>query len=236
MRSARRLDAVALLLLLGGGALFGWGRAHQAGTLSVQTALATPPLPVAAQLALAGPFRGWMADADLLAAFSVYYLMTHPEPGQAGERPRLARHLASLLDAASRLDPRFKDVHRVTGGVLAFEPGYARQAIAIMERGARAGTDWEPPLVAGFLAHELLGDDDWAVRLLKLAATKPGAPPLALGVAARIIAKRHSIGDSVRFLRAMERSLPEEYRGAIELRIRKLRGDAARDGAGKEGE
>ncbi|MDX8402213.1 MAG: hypothetical protein R8K47_06235, partial [Mariprofundaceae bacterium] len=233
MFSARRPDAVAMLLLLAGGALFGWGRAHQTQVLPVQTALVTAPMPAAAQLALAGPFRGWMADADLLAAFSVYYLISHPEPGQAAARPRLVQHLAALLDAASRLDPRFKDVYRVTGGVLSFQPGQAARAITIMERGAMAGEDWETPLVAGFLAHELLGDDARAVRLLKLAATKPGAPPMALGVAARIIAKRHSVEDSVRFLEGMKRSLPKEYHGAIDARIARLRANAM-EGAPKE--
>ncbi len=176
------------------------------------------------QSVAAGPAPGLAADYNIVAFSTLFYEVSSRQLSQQ-EKMRAYEYLFNYIDQAQRFDPWFWDVYRLAIGITGFVPEYTRKVILLTERGAHhRNWDWEPPFLAGFLAHNLLNDDRLAVRLLQLSATRPGAPPLALGLAAKFLAgEKGGKQEGIAFLEYMRRLLPKEYHDYIEQRIARLK-------------
>lgn len=219
--SGARLWRLGCLVL--GLALFGWGRLHQGPDLQASFDFQTGALGPEAQHAFFGPFRGWGADYNLLMLFNVYDRIIRAGTGEQRKK-QLWQYVAQRLRAASELDPRFKDTYRLATGLLAFHEGQTALAVDLLERGAAARPrDWEEPLLAGFLAETQLHQHDRALKLLNMAAVRPNAPPLAIGLASRIILGQAGAKEAIAFLEELKTRLPEGYQREIDKRIRRLR-------------
>jgi len=132
-------------------------------------------------------------------------------------------YLMEYLQHASILDPYFYDTYRLTSGLLAFQSNHTRDALDILTHGAENRTwDWETPLIAGFLAHNLLQDNRLAFDLMKRASSRPGAPPLVVSLAARFLADMEGAETGLQFLHYMKSIMPKGYSKPIDDRIKML--------------
>lgn len=179
-------------------------------------------VPVTLQKVIAGPCQGLAADANILSVFTIYDLIR--SRSLSPEQQKHAwKQLSGYLDAASQIDPWFKDTYRLSSGLLAFSPDGMNDAINILQRGSSARTwDWETPFLAGFIAHDRLHDDKMAFEFMKLAAQRPDAPPSAIRLASKFLNNESGIDVSIIFLEQMLKMLPERYHAPIKQRIKEL--------------
>jgi len=220
-----RTHVLGASILLLGVMLFGWGRLHQGPERHASFDFQTGALGAGVQRVIFGPFRGWGADYNLLMLFNVYDRII--QAGTVEQRKKqLWQYVAQRLQAASHLDPSFKDTYRLTSGLLAFHEGQAALAVDLLMRGASSRPwDWEEPLLAGFLAETYLHQHEKAVDLLNMAARRPNAPPLAIGLASRIVLRQAGPETAIEFLEKIRAGLPRAYQREIDKRIRRLRAE-----------
>lgn len=197
------------------------GNVHRMKNPYFQINTHTGALPPTIQKIIAGPFLGSAADYNILQVFTLYSALN--QVSDKNRQSQLWEHIKNRLTTASQQDPYFKDIYRITSGLLAFQPGYENAAIKILERGGKfRAWDWEPLFIAGFLAHELINDNKLATTLLQQSAQRPNAPPIAAGVAAKIIQQDHGSEASIRFLEQMKSTLPAEYQQGLQQRINRI--------------
>ena len=170
--------------------------------------------------AVSGQVPTLAADFQVLRFFDVYYAI------QKHQKKDEAIYLVTYLKNASLLDPYFFDIYRLASGLLPFDLGLAEQSIHLLERGAEALPDnWEIPFFAGFIAHQQLGDDKTAFRMMKLVIDRPNAPDIAVHLAAKFLAKTNSKADAILFLQSLLLTMPESYREDIKRQIQRLRSE-----------
>lgn len=221
---------VAWAMILAGGVLYGSSRVFAPGAHLRSSVWETGPSPLILQTILAGPDRGLMADMDVLSVFSLNDdLRMHRFAG--GQAHKAWGYLAAYLERAQALDPRFQDTYRLALGLLGYTEGFQSKAVGILELGAEANPqNWQYPFFGGFIAHDQLHDDDRAYRLMSMAVRRPGVPPLALGLAARFLAKDRSPEASLRFLELMRQMMPPAYKAPLQARIQRLKQQYHLDG------
>jgi hypothetical protein len=228
---------IAWVMILAGGLLYGLSRAFAPGGHLRASVWETGPSPQILQSILAGPERGLMADMDVVSVFSLYDDIHHHRLTNKQQLMRWWGYLASYLERAQAMDPRFQDTYALAGGLLGYTYGFQDRAVDILERGAKANPkNWRYPFTAGFLAHDQLHDDARAHRLLMMAIRRPGVPPEVVGVAANLLAKDKGLAASIQFLEIMEKMMPPFYRGPIQTRIKRIKkrygsGSGAQTGA-----
>jgi len=154
---------------------------------------------------VAGPVPGLWADQAILEIFNIYNVA---KDSPAEERPQWWRMLSYQLHRALALDSRFRDAYRLTEGLLAYEPGFSIDAVDLLERSARDAESGEYLLVASFLAHQDLHDDERAIRLASMAATKQDTSLLAAGFAARLVQQGKGCEAAIAFLQQRKYLLP----------------------------
>lgn len=214
----------SILIILGlTGFLIGKDMGTEISSNQLLSMTETGPSPVLAQAIFAGPAPGLAADTNILGVFHVYSLIKDASLSNK-EHSLLWNNLKTYLNQASLLDPYFYDTYRLTSGLLAFQDEHARDAIGIMEYGSQYRTwDWETPMIAGFLAYELLQDNRLAFNLMKLSTSRPDVPPLAISLAARFLAKDKGEDAGIQFLQYMKSIMPKAYSKPIDDRIEKLK-------------
>lgn len=181
------------------------------------------PAPVLLDLSLAGPLRGLASDFDLLHVFSIYHAASQEQKTQGSTE--LWPVMAAYLQRAQEMDPRFFDVYRLSGTLLAYDAKMPHLAVQLLEKGAEQLKDnWELPFIAGFLAYDQLKDNQLAYRLMKEAAVRPDTPPLTVHLAARFLAKDEGNSAGIAFLQTMIQLLPEGYHAGLKKRISELEG------------
>lgn len=181
------------------------------------------PAPVLLDLSLAGPLRGLASDFYLLHVFSIYQAASQEQKSRGSTE--LWPVMAAYLQRAQEMDPRFFDVYRVSGALLAYDAKMPRAAVQLLEKGAdQLGDNWELPFLAGFLAYDQLKDNSLAYSLMKKAAVRPDAPPLTVHLAARFLAKDEGNSAGIAFLQTMIELLPEGYHAGLKQRISELQG------------
>lgn len=143
-----------------------------------QSYLSVPPLPLAQMVA---GFRNLAADAWYLR-FSSYwgYQLTHG---------RHFQNLAPILTLITDLDPKFMQAYEL-GSIALGDSGQVREAVALLDKGAKAQPDdyWYP-YQAGLTLFFFSDDFMAAAHAFERAATKPNAPPSASYFAARMYEK-----------------------------------------------
>ncbi|MDT8375231.1 MAG: hypothetical protein RQ867_00680 [Mariprofundaceae bacterium] len=183
------------------------------------------PAPVLLDTALAGPVRGLASDFDVLHVFSIYQAanLEQKRQGSTGLWPVMAAY----LQRAQEMDPRFFDVYRLSGALLAYDAKMPHLAVQLLEKGtAQLENNWELPFIAGFLTYDQLRDNRLAYSLMKEASIRPDAPPLAVHLAARFLARDEGNAAGIAFLQAMIELLPEGYHAGLKQRISELQRSA----------
>ena len=180
IRSAAVVGAVVLLLALAAGLRLALERRFDAGERHPR-AVYIPSGPLLRRAALS--FDPLMADLFWIRAVQHY-----GRARLAGGGEGRYEYLQPLLDAATTLDPRFDAAYR-TGAIFLAEPppngpGRPDQALALLEKGARAMPErWEYPYDMGFIHYSWLRDyraaADWFQRAAEVRGSPWWLPPLA---------------------------------------------------------
>jgi len=170
----RRLLTLAAVLALGAAAVVSGARLHaipEPDALGKQ--LLYLPTPEILKLASLGN-QGLMAD--LLFIWSIQYYSQF-----AVDEKFL--YLETVFDLVTDLDPRYFDAYRIGALIMTLQrfgdPAQHKAAIVrLYDKGLRNMPEsWELAEVAAWDAHLVLNDQELAVRWMKAAAERPGAPP-----------------------------------------------------------
>lgn len=171
-----------------------------------------------------GPAQGLGADFAILKVFSIYYDATRLN----NNNPSVWDAMYRTLIRAQRLDPEFTDTYHMGVITLAYDAKMPKEAIKLSELGSIATPDnWQIPFVGGFIAYDVLQDYHKSAELMSRAARSPNAPPLAIKLAGRFIAKDSGKADGIVFLQSMLKVLPEQYHAGILMRIEELSSEEA---------
>jgi hypothetical protein len=180
---------------------------------------AAVPLPAEALSALAGEFKGMVANYLLLEATSFIgsTQKATTEDWDAVER---------LLDQSSQLDPYFKQTYRVSQSTLAWDADKVEAAIGILERSEKhLPWDWQPGFFIGFDYHYFKKDNKTAARKLMETSKIPDAPlPLAT-LASRLASKSGQTSAAIDLLSAIYADTDDEQtKEMLRIRIHALKG------------
>ena len=211
-----RLALIATLI-----AAIGWGRSN---TPSQQELLPLTTSPWSENHALwsrawAGPVPAFSADMAVLNIFNIYAQATATP---AENRAPWWSALKYQLRLGQSMDPYFRDIYRLTEGLLAYEAQEMREAIEILGMSEPYLNSSDPLLVAAFIAHQELKNDQLALSLAKRAANQPDSSPLVIGFTSNIIQGQSGCRAALAFLNSRLDSVPEKYQQGIVRRIRKL--------------
>jgi len=165
---------------------------------------------------LSGNLPGLVADFKILDFISLVY-----------ENKRHHENYSGLiyddLRYANFLDPRFHDVYRLASSVLAYDEKMPNEALNLLEIGVDAIPDrWEMPFLGGFIAHEQLGDNPKAFKLMNIASKRKDAPPSTAFIAVRFLENESTKEDVILFLQGLKSTMPEIYQQGIDRRILEL--------------
>lgn len=211
-----RLTLVAALIFT-----IGWGRSNTPARQELSPLSTSPWTERQAlwQRARAGPVPAFAADMAVLNIFNIYAQAT---AASVENRAAWWAALNYQLHLAQNMDPYFRDVYRLTEGLLAYEAQDMQGAINILSKSEPHLNSSDPLLVAAFIAHQELKNEILALSLARKAADKPDASPLVLGFASSLIKGQSGCKASLSFLRSRMNTLPEKYQKGIIRRIRKL--------------
>lgn len=180
---------------------------------------ATTATPAWLEKATWGPLQGLGADFAILKVFSIYYDGTHVKQADNAVWHAMKRTLYRAHD----LDPLFIDTYHMGVITLAYDAKMPKEAVRLAELGGEAMPhNWQIPFTGGFIAYDVLQDYRTASRLMLRAANTPEMPVLAVGLAARFMAKDTGPEDGIAFLKGMLHVLPEQYHHGIHERIKEL--------------
>jgi len=170
-----------------------------------------------AEIIAAGPLRGMMADFRMLDVFALYYEASQKRDSQA------LQYLPVYLNRAQNLDPKFFDVYRLAGSILAYDAHMPEASVALLRKSFEQRPDaWEFPFFAGFIAHDLLHDDKLAFDLISVAVGRKGTPPFLATLASRFLQSTATTQDAIAFLQGIIKVMPPEYQAGVKLRIQEL--------------
>jgi hypothetical protein len=127
------------------------------------------------------------------------------------------------LRRAQAMDPYFKDVYRLTEGLLGYEALRWQDAVNILASSEPWLNSADPLLAASFIAHQYLHNNTLAIRLAKQAIKKPDASQLTIGFAAALIRKQSGCKLALAFLESRLHTLPGQYRQGILFKMQQLR-------------
>ena len=217
MRAAVGQLAVACLLLVA----IVWGRSvsHFPPLAGASETLHWSSSQQLLDRAWAGAVPGIAADVAVLEIYNIY--------ARAGREPKQNAPWRDQLDfelhRAQAMDPYFRDVYRLTEGLLAYEAQRWQEAVELLAGSEPWLNSADPLLAASFIAHQYMGDNALAIRLARKAITKPDASDLTIGFATALIRRQGGCGMALAFLETRLHTLPARYRQGILNRIQRYR-------------
>ena len=171
------------------------------------------------QRAMAGPLPAIAADIAVLHVFNIY--------AQSLDSPQLSERvwwpaLYHQLRTAQAMDPYFRDVYRLTEGLLAYEAKRMAQAVELLSMSEPYLNSSDPLLVASFIAHQELHNDPLAIDLAKRASSKTDVQAFTIGYTVSLLKKRNNCHTALQFLLDRLHHIPEHFQQGIRNRIHKL--------------
>lgn len=208
----------------------GWGRANTPDRQEFApiTTYAWSQKQAVWKRAWAGPVPGFASDMAVLDIFNIYAQAT--EASEA-ERPPWWAALKFQLQLGQELDPYFRDIYRLTEGLLAYEAKEMESAVQILSRSEPYLQSSDPLLVAAFIAHQELNNGPLAQSLAIRATEQKDSNEITLGFASNIIKGQSGCKAALDFLRNRLKNMPEKYQHGIARRIKRLQ-----EGEGCQGE
>ncbi|MCK4518512.1 MAG: hypothetical protein KAU12_00185 [Candidatus Omnitrophica bacterium] len=133
-------------------------------------------------------------------------------------------YLYQLLDAATDLSPRFKDVYEFGAIILTFEVDNPDLSSRLLEKAIKNNPDyWRFPFYLSFNNFFYLNNFETAAHYMKEAAILPGSPAYLTGLTARLYSKAGEPETALTFLyQIYEDSDDERVREKIKLRIKEV--------------
>ncbi|MCJ8503059.1 hypothetical protein [Desulfatitalea alkaliphila] len=187
--------------------------------LNYRLRVSAAPLPPSILKALAGEFKGVVADYLLLEAASFLGGNLEPDEREWGM-------VAHLLEQSSILDPYFKQTYVIAQGILPWHAEKYDETITILERSNRHRYwDWRPGFFIGFNHFYFYKDHSAASAALMEASLVPGAPPTLATWASRLASKVGQYQSAIDFLAGMYESTEDEH----QKRLLKKRMTAVQD-------
>lgn len=167
---------------------------------------------------ISGPYKGLMADyLNIKAAvFMGGSWQVTEEDWEA---------VYTLLKQSLFLDPLFFQTGYYTQGLLAWRQNMHRRATEmLLYHAEQRYWDWEPMFYVGFNYFYYLKDNESAAKYLKLSAERPGAPPIAASLAARIAQKAGQTITAIGLLKTMyenaeEGPIKEQYEKRLQAHL-----------------
>jgi len=214
-----RILVVAVLI-----ALISWGRTTAAAQHEMDVAESSSWSDRQAlwHRAWAGAVPGLAADMAILKIFNIY---ARAQAMPTKERAPWWAALHYRLQLAQHMDPYFRDVYRLTEGLLAYEAQAMHAAVTLLSNSEPWLHSADPLLVASFIAHQELKDASLAIALAKRSAAQPDGSTLALDFATRLIHRQSGCHVALAFLESRLHTMPEPYQQGILRRIEQLRED-----------
>jgi hypothetical protein len=169
--------------------------------------------------AWAGPVPGFAADMAVLNIFNIY---AQAQAIPAEERAPWWLALKYQLQLGQYMDPYFRDIYRLTEGLLAYEAQDMQGAVNILSISEPYLNSSDPLLVAAFIAYQELKDNTLAVSLAKRAADKPDSSTLTLGFATSLIRGKSGCKAALAFLYSRLDVVPAKYQQGIIRHIKRL--------------
>ena len=174
--------------------------------------------------AKAGVVPDLMADFRVLDVFSIYY------DAKYRNKPDLLSYIDPYLQRAQALDPKFFDVYRLAGSILAYDAKLPKASINLLQKGIIERPDvWEFPFYAGFIAHDLLNDDKLAFDLMSQVQIRKDTPSIVLTLASRFLASSATVEDAIVFLQSLLQVIPKGNQDGIKARIKELKEELQKD-------
>jgi len=218
MKAATMMGAIACLLIFA----ISWGR-NAADFSKIHMQPNAPVWTSGQQLltrAWAGAVPALAADFSILNIFDSY---DHMRKSSHQDREKWVDQLSFQLHKAQSMDPYFKDVYRLTEGLLAYEGNRISDAIDLLSGSDPWMNSADPLIAASSLAHYDLNNDKLAISLANKAITKPDAQDLTIGFATSLIRQNSGCKEAVTFLYSRLKTLPERYRQGIVSRIKRYK-------------
>ncbi len=205
--------------------------AHVAVSLEVQSirqgvirqAEVMVPLPAPVLKLVALDYRNLVADWLFSRTLSFHGgKLTRKEPID----DETYRIIYNRLDVASELDPYFVDPYFFGQAVLTWGAGMPQEANRLLDRGRRfRPDDWNIPFFMGFNAFYFLHDNAQAAAYLMEASRRPGGPPFAALLAARLASRSGGTDTSIAFLQQLAAQTEDPAtRRLIQRRLEALKG------------
>lgn len=206
--------------------LIGYGFSHvrvddYRADITYKLHAAAVPIPTELIVALAGEFKGLVADYLLLEAASFngsrQSFQANPEDWDS---------VARLLQQSNALDPYFRSTYFLAHSTLPWRAHKYDENVAILENSKKHLTwDWYPGFFLGFTYFYFLKDKLTASKELMEASKIPGAPFSLATMASRLAAEAGQIAAAIDFLTVMyENSEDDNARNQLRDRILALHG------------
>jgi hypothetical protein len=177
--------------------------------LSNRLQVSAAPLPPILLKALAGEFKGIVADYLLLEAASFI-----GGDAKIGDKEWTA--VARLLEQSSVLDPYFKQTYSLAQGTLPWHAQKFDETFAILERSRQHRTwDWIPGFFIAFNHFYFFEDHTAASEALMTASRVHAAPPALATWAARLASKTGQFQAAIEFLAGTYESTEDEQQKAM---------------------
>jgi len=204
-------NLITLLILI---AAIWWGRTVAPLPASDSTSLHWQSEQLLSSRAMAGAVPGLAADLAVLEVFNLF--------AGSDSNPEWRQGLHYQLRTAQAMDPHFRDVYRLTEGLLAYEAHMWPESVALLAASETALNSADPLLAAGFIANTEMHDRAMAIDLAKRAIDKPDARNLTIGFASRLITAENGCSAALAYLQSRLKTLPERLHQSVEHRIRRL--------------
>lgn len=162
-------------------------------------------------------YRNVMADLLWFQATNYF--------GKQFRRSRSYPWLARMCDIITDLDPRAAHVYRFAGAILPWEAKQPEEGVRLLVKGANAlPGDWILPFYAGFTYYYFLDDIPQAADMMRRAAARPNAPPIAHRMLTRLLHRQRATESAVLFLEELLRTTKDEtVRRSIEEHLLEAR-------------
>ncbi|RMH21360.1 MAG: hypothetical protein D6698_02915 [Gammaproteobacteria bacterium] len=137
--------------------------------------------------------------------------------------------LAQLLDTVTSLNPKAEHAYYMAAVVLPWHTSSTKYSAHLLDRAMLAmPLDWRWPYYQGFNAYWFDKNLEAAQRLLKKAASLPGAPVIVAHIAARIHSGTSQLDTALSFLVDLARRKQDKaIRKALESQIEQIRTEIA---------
>jgi len=174
--------------------------------------------------AMAGPVPAIAADLAVLEVFNIY---ANSQQTPLSSKDIWWSQLHNQLRTGQAMDPYFRDIYRLTEGLLAYEANKMQASVDLLSKSEPYLNSSDPLLIASFIAHQELHNDELAFELANRASQKPDAQPFTVGFASSLLKKNSGCRAALQFLAYRLESMPEKYQQGIRNRIKRLQSDAA---------